>query len=74
MLPVFDRAFQAWVVQSFGSQCGGTSAASASDLSEVNRAQASGATKRAETAMPRRVRTIWLAVQGLRGLVRSLAA
>src|SRR2546422_881153 len=74
MLPVDQRAFHAWAVQTFGSQCGGISAASASDLSEVNRAAAIGATNTAETATPSSVRTTWLGVQGLRDLVRAVVA
>src|SRR2546425_4662715 len=74
MLPVDQRAFHAWAVHTFGSQCGGISAASASDLSEVNRAAAIGPTNTAETATPSRVRTIWLGVQGLRDLVRTVVA
>src|SRR3954470_10210546 len=71
MFPVSHSAFHAWTVQTFGSQCGGISAASASDLREVNRAAAIGATKTAETATPISVRMIWLGVQGLRGLLRT---
>ncbi len=58
MLPVSKRAVHAWPVQSSGSQCVGTSTASVSDLSEVNRAQARGARNTAETAVPRSVSTI----------------
>jgi len=74
MLPVSHSAFHAWPVQTFGSQCGGISAASASDFSEVNSAAAIGATKTAETATPSSVRTIWLGVHGLRGLLRTCTA
>src|SRR4051795_657821 len=74
MFPVSHSAFHAWTVQTFGNQCGGISAASASDLREVNRAAAIGATNTAETATPSSVRTIWLGVQGLRVRLRTCTA